>query len=203
VRFTESAWRAIRRGYRRFIAWLNDWLDDLFRRREVGGGRSPAGALRIGMYFLLVALAAGLGFLLIRALQQRTASQTAVAIAVAAPVDLSAENLVADQLPEEGWRGLAKEWIARNDFRMAMRALYLASLAYLNERELIRIHRGKSNRDYYRELDRRARSTPELAAVFGQNLAVFESCWYGRTEIGLEAIDAFAANLDRMKAYAK
>jgi Domain of unknown function (DUF4129) len=203
VRFTESAWRAIRRGYRRIMTWLNDWLDDLFRRREVGGGISPAGAVRIGMYFLLVALAAGLGFLLIRALQQRTASQTAVAIAVAAPVDLSAESLVADQLPEEGWRGLAKEWIARNDFRMAMRALYLASLAYLGERDLIRIHRGKSNRDYYRELDRRARSTPELAVVFGQNLAVFESCWYGRGEIGLEAIDAFAANLDRMKAYAK
>jgi hypothetical protein len=155
------------------------------------------------MYFLLVALATGLGFLLIRALQQRAASQTAVAIAVAAPVNLSAENLVADQLPEEGWRGLAKEWIARNDFRMAMRALYLASLAHLGERELIRIHRGKSNRDYHRELDRRARSTPELAEVFGQNLAVFESCWYGREKIGLEAIDAFAANLDRMKAYAK
>jgi hypothetical protein len=98
---------------------------------------------------------------------------------------------------------LAKEWIARNDFRMAMRALYLASLAYLNERELIRIHRGKSNRDYHRELDRRARSTPELAAVFGQNLAVFESSWYGRREIGLDAIEAFAANLDRIKSYAK
>jgi hypothetical protein len=68
---------------------------------------------------------------------------------------------------------------------------------------LIRIHRGKSNRDYHRELDRRARSTPELAVVFGQNLAVFESSWYGRKDVGLEAIDAFVANLDRMKAYAE
>jgi hypothetical protein len=203
VRFTESTWRAIRRGFRRGIKWLGEWLDDLFRRREPGGGISPGGALRIGMYFLLVAFAGALGVLLVRSLQQRTASQAAMAIGVAAPVDLSAENLVADQLPEEGWRGLAKEWIARNDFRMALRALYLASLAYLGERELIRIHRGKSNRDYHRELGRRARSTPELAVVFGQNLAVFESSWYGRKDVGLEAIDAFVANLDRMKAYAE
>ena len=203
VRFTEGTWRAIRRGFRRLIKWIGEWLDELFRRREGEGGRSPAGALRVGMYFLLAAMAVGLGFLLIRALRQRTASQAAVAVAVAAPLDLSAENLVADQLPEEGWRGLAKDWIARNDFRMALRALYLASLAYLGERQLIRIHRGKSNRDYHRELDRRARSTPELAAVFGQNLAVFESSWYGRKEVGPDAIDAFVANLDRMKAHAE
>jgi hypothetical protein len=203
VRFTESTWRAIRRQFRRLIKWIGEWIDELFRRRDGEGGRSPASALRIGTYFLLAAFAVGLGVLLIRALRQRTASQTAVAIPMAAPVDLNADNLVADQLPEEGWRGLAKDWIARNDFRMALRALYLASLAYLGERELIRIHRGKSNRDYHKELDRRARSTPELAAVFGQNLAVFESSWYGRKEVGLDAIDAFVANLDRMKAYAE
>ena len=86
---------------------------------------------------------------------------------------------------------------------MALRALYLASLAYLGERELIRIHRAKSNRDYLKELDRRARSKPELAVVFGQNLTVFESCWYGRREVGLEAIAAFIANLDRMKSCAE
>jgi hypothetical protein len=204
VRFTESTWRAIRRGYRRAIAWLGEWIRKLFRRPELeGGGLSLAGALRVGMYFLLAAMAGALGVLLVRSLQQRTLKQAAVAVAVAAPVDLSADNLVADQMPEESWRGLAKEWIARNDFRMALRALYLASLAYLGERELIRIHRGKSNRDYQRELDRRARSTPELAVVFGQNLAVFESSWYGRREVGLDAIDAFVANLDRMKAHAE
>ena len=203
VRFTEGTWRMIRRGYRRVITWLGEWLDNLFRRREPGGGLSPAGALRIGMYSLLVALAVALGVLLVRALRERTASQTAAAIPVATALDLSSENLVADQLPEEGWRGLAKEWIARNDFRMALRALYLASLAYLGERELIRIHRAKSNRDYHKELGRRARSTPELAVVFGQNLDAFESSWYGRREVGLEAIDAFVANLDRMKAYAE
>ena len=203
VRFTESTWRAISRAFRRLIKWIGEWIDELFGRRDGEGGRSPASALRIGTYFLLAAFAVGLGVLLIRALRQRTASQPAVAIALAAPVDLNAENLVADQLPEEGWRGLAKDWIARNDFRMALRALYLASLAYLGERELIRIHRGKSNRDYHRELDRRARATPELAAVFGQNLAVFESSWYGRKEVGPDAIDAFVANLDRMKAHAE
>ena len=86
---------------------------------------------------------------------------------------------------------------------MALRALYLASLAYLGERELIRIHRAKSNRDYQRELGRRARAAPELSEVFGRNLAVFESSWYGRMEVGPDAIEAFVANLDRMKAHAE
>jgi len=32
---------------------------------------------------------------------------------------------------------------------------------------------------------------------------VFESCWYGRREVGPDAIDAFVANLDRMKSHAE
>ena len=89
---------------------------------------------------------------------------------------------------------------AKRPHRMALRAVYLASLAYLGAQDLIRIHRGKSNWDYKKELDRRAQARPELAAVFSRNLAVFESSWYGRTEVGLDAIDAFAANLDRIKS---
>jgi hypothetical protein len=208
LRFTQSilkttrAWiRTAQRSYNRF----RDWLNDLLRGKQRQDGRDelgnpPARTLHTLMYALIAIMAIVLAILLLR----RRKPREELAIAVPAPaLDLAADNVVADQLPEDGWHSLAKDWIARKDFRMALRALYLASLAYLGERELIRIHRAKSNRDYLKELDRRARSNPELAAVFGQNLTVFESCWYGRREVGPDAIDAFVANLDRMKSYAK
>jgi hypothetical protein len=210
VRFTQSVLKATRAGIRRVqrsYKQFRDWLNELIRGkrgdRPDGQTGGPAAALQALIYALCAAMAAVLGVLIFRAVRQRKPKEETAPAVAAAAVDLNAENLVADQLPEEGWHSLAKDWIARKDFRMALRALYLASLAYLGERELIRIHRAKSNRDYLRELDRRARSKPELAAVFGQNLAVFESCWYGKYEVGLDAVNAFVANLDRMKASAE
>jgi hypothetical protein len=147
-------------------------------------------------------MACALVFFAIQAIRRRSAREAMATAVAAAPVDLEAGDVVADHLPESGWRDLAQEWIARKDFRMALRALYLANLAYLGERELIRIHRSKSNRDYQKELDRRARATPELGAAFEANLVVFESSWYGNKETGPDAIDVFVANLDRMKACA-
>jgi len=45
--------------------------------------------------------------------------------------DLADENIRADQLPEDGWTKLARELLERGEFRLAMRAFYLASLAHL------------------------------------------------------------------------
>jgi hypothetical protein len=209
VRFTESAWRTVnrwyrqvRRAYSRFTAWLRDLLRGKRHEKDDAGAAAPTGALEISMYALLAAMAGALVFLAIQAIQRRTARDAIATAVAAAPLDLEAGDVGADQLPESGWRDLAQEWIARKDFRMALRALYLASLAYLGNRELIRIHRAKSNRDYQKELERRARSTPELGAAFAANLAVFESSWYGNKETGPNAIDAFVANLDRIKTCA-
>jgi hypothetical protein len=194
----------LQRSYYRFRNWLNDLLRGKRTRERPGElGAPPAGTLNILMYGLIVVMAIVVGIMLYRQFRKRKPREELATALSATAFDLSADNVVADQLPEDGWHSLAKDWIARKEFRMALRALYLASLAYLGERELIRIHRAKSNRDYLRELDRRARSKPELAVVFGQNLNVFESCWYGRREVGLEAIDAFVANLDRMKSCAE
>jgi hypothetical protein len=209
VRFTESTWRTVNRWYRRalrafhrFTEWLRDLLRGKRHERDDPSGAAPTGALEISMYALLVAMAGALVFLIIQEMRRRSAREAIATAVAAAPLDLEAGDVVADQLPESRWRDLAQEWIARNDFRMALRALYLANLAYLGDRELIRIHRAKSNRDYQKELERRARATPELGAAFEANLIVFESSWYGNKETGPDAIDVFVANLDRMKTCA-
>ena len=85
-------------------------------------------------------------------------------------------------------------------FRLALRASYLASLAHLGQRDFIRLARHKSNRDYDRELQRRARANPELLTAFDRNLAAFERSWYGEHAVTPETLGNFAQNLERIRA---
>ena len=61
--------------------------------------------------------------------------------------DLESEEIVATLLREDEWMRLAKEQIERGEDRLAVRALFLATLAHLGERGLLKIARFKSNRD--------------------------------------------------------
>ncbi len=95
---------------------------------------------------------------------------------------------------------LARELLARGEFRLALRAFYLSSLAHLADRNLISLARFKSNRDYERELQRRAHSFPQLREVFGENVSAFDRVWYGTHEATNELVARFAANVERLKA---
>ncbi len=116
--------------------------------------------------------------------------------------DLRDESVSADQLPEDGWIKLAKELLERGEFRLALRAFYLASLAHLATRNLVSLAKSKSNRDYERELKRRAHAYPELVTVFGENVTDFDRVWYGMHEVNPELLGHFAANVERIKAEA-
>jgi hypothetical protein len=178
----------------------------LFRRNapsDPAAGGDPAETLRRWMYALLAAMACAAALLVYSALRRRRPKESAAIAEAPAIPDLAAEDISAAQLPEDGWRGMAREFLDRGEYRLALRALYLAGLAFLADRQLILIHRGKTNRDYQKELERRARALPELQAVFGQSIALFESGWYGRREVDRESIAAFAADLDRMRAYVR
>jgi hypothetical protein len=126
--------------------------------------------------------------------------QPVLSEAIASKPDLADESIIADQFPEESWIKLARELIEKGDLRLGLRALYLASLAHLAEREIIRVARYKSNRDYAAELKRRVRTLPELQAAFAENVAVFERVWYGRHETTHETLTQFRANLERIRA---
>ena len=77
-----------------------------------------------------------------------------------------------------------------------------SEIGHLAARNLISIARFKSNRDYERELRRRAHAFPNLIAVFGDNIFIFESIWYGMHESSQEMVDQFAANLEKLKGSA-
>jgi hypothetical protein len=94
---------------------------------------------------------------------------------------------------------LAREHAARGELTLALRAAWLAGLAHLGHRELIAISRHKTNRDYDRELRRRARDREPMLNAFDDNLKNFERSWYGNHEVTTEKLDRFDSNLDQIR----
>ncbi len=200
---TIKSWgKPLKRWLRTVAEWIDAWL---LRRETQSDGRKPFGAalmksLRVTLYVLTGGIACVLAFLLWKRFQQRDRLTEVHAEAIQAAPDLAAEDVVADQLPEDGWLQLAREMIERGELRLALRAFYLSGLAHLGGRELIAIAKHKSNRDYGRELRRRARTRDDLLAAFDQNVAVFERAWYGTHDVSREALSRFSDNLERIRA---
>ena len=150
--------------------------------------------------YLLLLLAAGvLTVILLRVWKGKKEPVPVAATVMAAP-DIADENVAADQLPEDGWTTLGRELLDRGEYRLAIRAFYLATLAHLAQRNLIGIARFKSNRDYQLELRRRAHAIPGVLALFGENLFIFERSWYGMHDVNRELVQQFSATVDRIRS---
>jgi hypothetical protein len=205
TKFFQKIGGMIRDTVKSVLEWIDNFFRRLFNRKGSGSGGDDLGfgwitALQILIFSLVAVLLAVLAIFLMRTWRARKSSVTAVASAeIQSPPDLADENVAADQLPEDGWTRLARELLDRGEYRLAMRAFYLASLAHLAQRNLISIARFKSNRDYANELQRRAHALPELLPVFGNNLSVFERIWYGMHEVNRDLVNDFAANVEKIK----
>jgi hypothetical protein len=205
AKFFDNIGAMLRKWARAALDWLDKLLRKLFYRRQTfSSGAESSGygwimSVEILLYGLVAGALAALAMLLYRIWRGRRASPAAVAEAIVPVPDLADENVRADQLPEDGWTKLARELLEQGEFRLAMRAFYLASLSHLAAQNLISIARFKSNRDYERELHRRAHSFPNLLSVFGDNVFAFERIWYGTHAADRASVDQFAANVERIK----
>jgi len=70
----------------------------------------------------------------------------------------------------------AQQMLAEGRWLMAVRYLYVASVVWLAEREIVIFRKDKTNRDYLRELARR----PAERELFGEMTLLFETAVYGR-----------------------
>jgi hypothetical protein len=184
-------------------------IDRLFRwlRETIGPvdsqpGVAPARGLHWSVYVLI-----GAALILVAAFVWRMRSARRVRPVAAVPtgptaVQLDDEDLTPDRLPEEQWLELAGECLGRGDLRLALRAFFLANLAWLGRREFISIHAGKTNREYERELRRRARALAQTPDLFSANVTVFERAWYGMHEVTAGDIELFRNRVNEMKAAA-
>jgi hypothetical protein len=189
--------------------WISDfmeWLESLLPQRQ----GQPATAdknwktpVRIILFLLSILLLAVMAFIFIRIWQRRQAKPIEIISAPAEPVpDLTDEKVKADDLSTKRWISLATELADKGDLRLAMRALYLATLAHLADREMITIESYKSNREYEDELRRRAHEHRELISIFSNSLNVFERIWYGMYPVARSEFDSFTLNQKRMLAVA-
>jgi hypothetical protein len=207
IRATQSFLDATGRGARQVGRWISqfmNWLFDKLKSLIPGLGSNQPGAdsrkLQALLYTLLVAVAILLSWLLWRTLRSGKKARVSAAIPVAAPaMEMTDAGLEAGRQPLDQWIQLARDCVARQEFRLALRALYLASLAYLAERSLISIQRGKSNQDYARELRRKAHGAPELVGAFVQNMGTFERTWYGHSDVDRGILEQFENNLTKMR----
>ncbi len=179
---------------KRFFDWLLDRDPLVHEKHSARSLDSIKDILRGGLVLLTMALLGAIVLLLFRMWMQRRTKAPAPAAAAAAPVpDIADERTSADQLPEERWLDLARALLEEGKHRLAIRALFLAMLARLARRDLIRIARHKSNREYGVELTRHAHTHPELLPAFLRGAEIYESVWYGEHEAGPEGYEAVHA----------
>jgi len=198
-----KAVRTLEKWLTRLFEWLESWFPEPQKKPD-SSQTNWMTLTRIALIMLLVLLIVALTYVLVRIWQRRRAGRLESTIAAAAPVpDLRDDDIKADDLPVNRWLALAAEMIESGDLRLAMRALYLATLAHLAENEMISIEIYKSNREYEQELNRRAYEKREMLNVFSKSLTIFEQVWYGMHQITRSEFDKFAANQKRILAVAQ
>lgn len=208
--FLDSVVRSIGRGVRwvahmlkELVEWILEGQPESRRVRRTPSGFDWIGAAQNLILALTMAVGGALGLLLLRIWQQRRRRAAVAAIAIAPPLlDLNDENITADRLPADEWLEQARGLMARGELRLALRALFLSSLASLAQQELVVLAKFKSNRDYQRELDRRAHARPDAVAAFGEDVAAFDGVWYGAHDVSESLLARFSENLERIKGRA-
>jgi hypothetical protein len=192
---SRSVGQTISDGLGRFFRWLIDRLSNSMSSTTPGG--PAAGGIHGVMYLLIALVLAGIAFIVWQ--KRRALRAHRPVIAAADPIRLDAEELTAGLLPEESWLALAERSVAEQNFRFALRALYLASLAWLGRQQFLTLHSGKTNHEYEIEMARRSRTWPEARTMFTANVAAFERAWYGEHEVTAQDIAEFRERMGGLK----
>lgn len=183
-----------------WIRAIERWIDKHWRRPstklDTDGATGAASAKSI-LEIILVILAGALVVTLAWSIRNYVVRKRAESSVAPSPrkIDPRDENVTADQLPEADWLVLARESISNGDFRAGLRALFLAALAHLAQREVIALARHKSNRDYHAELRRRTPEQSRLHHAFFENMRDLERVWYGRHAAGTALVHRAEENL--------
>ena len=190
-----------------WIQKLDDWLDKIWpepRHEEQTADFDWRPLIRYLLILLFIVPAIVLVYYFVKLWRkrQRAEDETESEAVVKTP-DLRDDGVKADDLPVNRWLDLAKDLMAKGSLRLAMRALYLATLAYLAEKELIIVELYKSNRDYEHELRRRAHAKKDLLTAFSKTVMIFDRVWYGMHKITQSDVDSYFTDQERIKALVK
>jgi len=178
----EQFLESLRELYEKFMRWLEKFRPEPRAANSGKEGIAWESTVTRLLLFVVTALLIYLTIMMIRAWRRRIPEIETEAEPVVVAPDLADENVDAGALPESAWMTMAREMADGGDHRLAIRALFLASIAHLSDRHLVHVARFKSNADYERELTRRGHALPELLQNFQDGRRSFETIWYGTTE---------------------
>jgi hypothetical protein len=187
--------------------WLrfSDWFNGLFQdRKETASPSAKADPSPLPTRILVAGLSALFAcaiaaFLLRRFRSVPETVPIPIRPAPKAP-DAASEDAKADDFPEDEWMRLMESLRAEGQERLAMRALFLATLSALSRKGWVTIARHKGNRDYQREVGTRARRNPGVDECFRDTCLRFDRIWYGLHEVTGEDWEASRANFAKVRA---
>lgn len=203
MEFLEGFYRWFQKWWNRIQDWISGFFPDSKTKDDSVSDTSFTAQQRL--WYILMASAVLILAAAVWIVWKRKKAEAAVIQAEPLSVvpDVTDENVLANQLPEEEWQSMARDFLARGEMRLALRALFLATLASLSRMELISIAKFKSNLDYKNELQRRAYTRNELQHLFSENISLFERGWYGIHEVNEEILTRFGMNQNRMRTLAQ
>jgi hypothetical protein len=192
----KSIFHAIGKAIDAFFEWLRKLFEVVTTPQS---GALPKTGLHWSLYVLIALVVCATAWIAWRR-RWFVRAQPKPATPVLEAVRLDAEDLTADRLPEDGWLELAARMMREQNFRLALRAYYLANLAWLGRSQYLTIHSGKTNREYELELRRKARGFAEARQLFATNIAVFERAWYGQHAVSSDDAGEFRGRIESIKS---
>lgn len=118
----------------------------------------------------------------------------------AADADLPPEVEDADEnLTAQTALARAQTFSRQQDYRTAVRYLYLSTLLILEEKGLLRYNRTRTNREYIRSVA----DKPEMARVLGDVVEVFDRVWYGYEEIDDTEYSSYQTQVEKLRQQRK
>ena len=165
----------------------------------VGGAITGADVLKAVVWLALIVMVVWLAWVMIAGRLKRRGAVAVDGDSGAGAIDLESEDVFAGSLEEDEWLVLAREKVDAGEFRLAIRALFLACLTTLSERKLVRLERSKSNRDYQRELELRGRGEVGVGDEFLASSIEFEATWYGDHEAGPAQVESLRGRFEKLK----
>jgi Domain of unknown function (DUF4129) len=170
------------------LDWLYNQLVGAWRTlSEAATGREGVANL-IGVVVLAALLAAGL-VVLVRAIRLSVVGDARLSAA-----DTAARRRRSDEL----WRE-ANRLAAAGEFDQAARRAYLSALYALDERALLEVQVGSTNREH---AERLGASHPELGDAFGRLVGAYDRLRYGQVAVDAAAFADLRGLAERARAAA-
>jgi len=180
-------------------SWLRDWLPDFSAMGDWTGGW-PDTLLGYAAWTVLVLALAAVAYLLIRAYLNREGHPAASARDQQPPDDRDDDRIEALPMPVQRGRsdllGEAQRHYRQGNYGQAIVYLFSFQLVQLDKRQIIRLTKGKTNRQYLREVGGQA----SLRRLLEQTMLAFEDVFFGNRTLDRARFESCWSQLDEFTA---